>query len=63
MEPKTFIKTVTAAQEIDCAPKTIREKIKRGEIKAFVDGSGEYAIERRDWEEYKARNFKRVKAG
>ena len=58
-----YITVKEVAFELTLTPKTIRDKIKKGQIKALRQGSGMYLIDRHDFfnnlETYKSLRFKR----
>ena len=56
MKVQEFITTVTAAKELDLATRTIQKYCRLGEIKAKRFGKL-YMINRKDWEEWKARKM------
>jgi excisionase family DNA binding protein len=56
MKISEFVTTKTAAKELDLAVRTIQNMIKEGKIPAKKFGQL-YLIDRRQWEEWKARNI------
>ena len=56
MKTQEFITTVTAAKELDLTTRTIQKYCRIGEIKARRFGKL-YMINRKDWEEWKARKL------
>ena len=58
-----YITVKEVAFELNLTPRTIRDKIKKGQIKALRQGSGMYLIDRHDFfnnlETYKSLRFKR----
>ena len=59
-----YITVKEAAFELNLTPRTIRDKIKRGQIEALRQGSGMYLIERQNFfnnfEKYESLSFKRT---
>lgn len=60
MEPKEFVTTNVAAKEMCVARRTIQDWIKEGKVKAYRYGRL-YLLNRKDWEEFKARKVVAVK--
>jgi len=58
-----YITVKEVAFELNLTPRTIRDKIKKGQIKALRQGNGMYLIDRNDFfknlETYKSLRFKR----
>jgi excisionase family DNA binding protein len=58
-----YITVKEVAFELNLTPRTIRDKIKKGQIKALRQGNGMYLIDRYDFfknlETYKSLRFKR----
>ena len=58
-----YITVKEVAFELNLTPRTIRDKIKKGQIRALRQGSGMYLIDRHDFfknlETYKSLRFKR----
>ena len=58
-----YITVKEVAFELNLTPRTIRDKIKKGQIKALRQGNGMYLIDRHDFfknlETYKSLRFKR----